>query len=80
MEEKRVIRVKQTIQASRRPAPGEWPVKETLLVEHLSTETCADRYRYCRIVQSALEYPGHIEDHLGQIRRTVEAVRVQAGK
>lgn len=46
-----------------------------LLVEHLSTETRADRYRYCRIVQSALEYPGHIENHLGQIRWTVEAVR-----
>jgi len=55
-------------------------MEETVrLIEHLSAETRADRYRYRRIVRSALEYPEHIEDHLGQIRRTAEVVHAQAG-
>ena len=46
-----------------------------LLIENLSEETRADRYRYRRIVEMALLYGGHTEEHIAQIRATIETVR-----
>lgn len=47
-----------------------------LLVEHLSETTRADRYRYQAIVRTPFWFGEfHTEDHIEQIRRTVEAVR-----
>ncbi len=46
-----------------------------LLIERLSEDTRADRYRYRQIVQLALSYGVHVRDHIGQIRRAVAAIR-----
>lgn len=47
-----------------------------LLIEHLSEDTRADRYRYRQIVEAAIHYSyRHTEDHIAQIRQAVEAVR-----
>lgn len=46
-----------------------------LLIEHLSDETRADRYRCRRILESALRYTSHTEGHIEQIRSAIAAVR-----
>jgi len=46
-----------------------------LLIEHISETTRADRYRYRQIIEAAFWYGGHTEEHIAQIRATIEATR-----
>lgn len=51
-------------------------MEETLLlVEHLPEAARAERYRYREIVSTVLRFGEHVEEHVGQIRDTVAAVR-----
>ncbi|MFN2225818.1 MAG: DinB family protein, partial [Anaerolineae bacterium] len=54
--------------------------RETVeLVRRLPAETVANKARFRRIAQYVLFGPDHTEEHLGQIRRTVKAVRGEEG-
>jgi len=54
--------------------------RETVeLVRRLPAETVTNKARFRRIAQYVLFVPDHTEEHLGQIRRTVKAVRGEEG-
>jgi len=49
--------------------------ESALLLERLSPQTVADRYRYRQALELVFNFLGHTQEHVGQIQRTAEAVK-----
>jgi len=51
--------------------------ESALLLERLSPQTVADRYRYRQALELVFNFSNHTNDHVEQIRRAAEAVRAR---